>query len=212
MFVADAPSVTDWMQGWGSILGLAMSTIAVIFSGWLLRHEINTRREEKTEAELAQARLVVGRISGCELDEDGWVQQFRYEIINYSDAPVFFVNPYIVDQEFGQEFDSEKVYHVLASNAPIVGFVSAHNCDPPDPDEEGNPDLSRFQVKLVFVDKNGLQWRRFHYEAPLRGFKDPDPSRLHRIAADLRSAVISARNRRRYRRAVKAKRRPETKA
>ncbi|MGC4857308.1 hypothetical protein ACLQ24_29070 [Micromonospora sp. DT4] len=62
MLAAEAPKITDWMQAWGSVVGLVMSTFAVIFTGLLFRHEIRVRREEQRDGEAAQARLIVGRM------------------------------------------------------------------------------------------------------------------------------------------------------
>lgn len=50
------------MQAWGSLLGVGVSTLAVIITGLLLRHEMRARRDDKEDAEVAQARLVYGDI------------------------------------------------------------------------------------------------------------------------------------------------------
>jgi hypothetical protein len=38
----------------------------VVFTGWLLRHEIRVRREEKTDSDAAQARLIIGVVVDTE--------------------------------------------------------------------------------------------------------------------------------------------------
>ncbi|WP_346540180.1 hypothetical protein [Micromonospora sp. DPT] len=43
MLAKVAPKVTDWMQAWGSVAGLLMSTVAVLFTGLLFRHEVQVR-------------------------------------------------------------------------------------------------------------------------------------------------------------------------
>ncbi|MEU2988880.1 hypothetical protein ABZ647_31320 [Micromonospora aurantiaca] len=48
----EEPKVTDWMQAWGSILGVVAGVGAAIAAGWLLLHE----REQARLAQAAQQR------------------------------------------------------------------------------------------------------------------------------------------------------------
>lgn len=198
MLATEAPKITDWMQGWGSILGLLMSTVAVVFTGFLLRHERNVRREEKADSDLAQARLVVGRVSSVDMNPDGTIAELEYNITNYSDAPVFFVNPYIYCWDTDEEYDSERVHHVLRSGVTAQGVVPIDNPDPTFIGDDGAPDLSMYQVKFLFIDKNGLEWRRFDYEAPIRGFKDPQPTHIQRVRKTVGNRIKSYTTRVKY--------------
>jgi H+/gluconate symporter-like permease len=57
VLAADTPSVTDWMQGWGSLLAVITSLVAIIFTALLLRHEVRARRQDQAEMMAGQARL-----------------------------------------------------------------------------------------------------------------------------------------------------------
>jgi hypothetical protein len=94
----EAPKITDWMQAWGSFAGLVMSTVAVIFTGLLFRHEIRVRREEQRDSEAALARLVVyefRRVDTTDVDDDGNligdVVYIEYRIRNLAASPILDV-------------------------------------------------------------------------------------------------------------------------
>lgn len=61
----EAPKVTDWMQGWGSLAGVLAGAAAAVAAAWLLLHERQQARdaqaqlrEERSEAALAVPRAV----------------------------------------------------------------------------------------------------------------------------------------------------------
>ncbi|GAA3937286.1 hypothetical protein [Actinoplanes auranticolor] len=164
MLAADAPSVTDWMQGWGSLLGVLMSSVAVIFTGWLLRHEIRVRREEKADSDAAQARLIVGQISNWDGDEpnakmSGPITRLQWELKNYSGAPIFDLRVTVADRwdshTYGAAIESED-REWITCHPPI-------RCDPGtvfDPRE--------VEVQIEFTDASGLRWARSVGESPKR--------------------------------------------
>lgn len=165
MLVADAPSVTDWMQGWGSIVSLAVSTGALVFTGWLLRHEIRVRREEKADADAAQARLVVAHIVGAEMsgaDHDtgrqvGSMVGVKWRVKNHSQAPIFdlFIS---IDGWEGNRWGE-----VIEDEAS--GTVK---CNPPLPFDSYPYDPREALVKVEFTDAAGLRWTRRMGEPPER--------------------------------------------
>lgn len=59
----EQPKVTDWMQAWGSVLGVLTGLTAALAATWLLRHERQQAREARTElaAERAEAALALAR-------------------------------------------------------------------------------------------------------------------------------------------------------
>ena len=96
--------------------------------------------------------------------------------------PYFSSIHFIHYHDTDEEFDSGRVHHVLRPGATALGRVVTDILDPPDMMEEDDaPDLSQYRVKLLFIDKNGLEWRRFDYEHPIRGFQDPEPTRTQRL-------------------------------
>lgn len=171
VIVADGPSVTDWMQGWGSILSLPLSLGALIFTGWLLRHEIRVRREEKADTAAAQARLVVARALGVVLtDIDpntghqvGPMVGLKWQIKNYSQAPIFDAIVSVEewqDNRWGEVIETEASGTVKCDSSLEFGF---------DPREA--------LVKVEFTDAAGLRWIRTTGEPPERVLVEPDRSR-----------------------------------
>lgn len=72
------------MQAWGSVLGAVASTVAILLTGLLLRHEISARRSDDLASSEAQARLVVIAV----MDSHLMIVQ------NYSLAPIYHVEPH----------------------------------------------------------------------------------------------------------------------
>jgi len=157
--------VTDWMQGWGSVLSLPLSLGALIFTGWLLRHEIRIRREEKADADAAQARLVVAEVTGPEMsgtDPDtghlvGPMVGVKWRIKNHSQAPIFdacvSINGWKEDR-WGEVIDRE-----------CRGMVK---CDPPERFDNSPFDPREAMVTVEFTDAAGLRWARKIGEPPER--------------------------------------------
>jgi hypothetical protein len=156
------------MQGWGSILSLVVSTGALVFTGWLLRHEIRVRREEKADNEATQARLVVGTVirSQGELVNgvfaDNPATSVTWRVKNYSQAPIFDVELQL-HPHWGHDVMLRRALH---KRKPVrVGIVEDEEQGmieiPPTviTDELGH-DLSRFQTIVTFTDASGVRWRR----------------------------------------------------
>jgi hypothetical protein len=178
VLAAEVPTITDWMQGWGSILGLLMSTVAVIFTGGLLRHEIRVRREEKADSDAAQARLVVAHVVGTEEPPVGRengrtifgpMTGVCWQIKNHSQAPIFdatiFINEW-VDSRWGEVIEKE------ASGTA--------KCDPPLPLDYGPFDPREALVTVDFTDAAGLRWTRSLGAPPARVVDPAMRLALHR--------------------------------
>jgi hypothetical protein len=154
------------------------STIAVIFTGLLFRHERNVRREERADAATAQARLVVGRVVDHELpgtsivndagDLDGLITHFVFEVKNYSGAPIYTVDVQVRPRTLD---DSEVLEVVKQDDGPDLIEGSYRNTVEVAPLSWplNSPfDYGRLQVDLSFVDANGLWWQRFGQDPPTR--------------------------------------------
>ncbi|MFD6265527.1 hypothetical protein ACFWFK_30890, partial [Micromonospora chalcea] len=152
MLAEEAPKITDWMQAWGSLAGLVMSTAAVVFTGLLFRHEIRVRREESRDAAAAQARLVVVHIAGMQMAESGEVGPMVgvcWRIKNHSQSPIFDAIVAI------DEWTENRWGEVIEDDAS--GMVK---CDPPLPLESGPFDQREALVAIQFTDAVGLRWTR----------------------------------------------------
>ncbi|MEU5914325.1 hypothetical protein [Micromonospora sp. NPDC047527] len=170
MLVAEAPKITDWMQAWGSIAGVVMSTAAVFFTGLLFRHEVRARRREQQDAEAAQARLVVPRIVDYAAgtggsDEPRMIEKVKWEVINYSDAPIFSVRVRITYQDVFSIRLSQTFAVVKESCSGVVEVSRPVGVD----------ELKGFGVTATFVDCNGKTWRRADQTLPERTVLKPNP-------------------------------------
>ncbi|WP_431905570.1 hypothetical protein [Micromonospora carbonacea] len=167
MLAEEAPKVTDWMQAWGSLAGLVMSTAAVIFTGLLFRHEIRVRREEQRDNEAAQARLVVThpvRFSRNSLEKGRqWALTHAYGTIdNYSGAPVLNVAVRVIKQGEAVGIEDAK-FPVLADNVQWgVELVKPIDRGKEDPLPEDH------LPEIEFTDAGGLRWKRLGNDLPVR--------------------------------------------
>jgi hypothetical protein len=178
VLAADAPSVTDWMQGWGNVLGVVLSSVAVIFTGLLFRHEVRVRREEKADSGAAQARLVVGRITEISRvhddsttePTDGPGHAAVWKVRNYSSMPVFNVEVWInkrfsFDEPHVDFLNTEEKHDLVEDE--LIGVTV-----PLDPIDEEYPgctfDLDKYEIIVTFTDSNGFVWTRSNFNEPQR--------------------------------------------
>ncbi|MGC4756993.1 hypothetical protein [Micromonospora trifolii] len=158
---AETPKVTDWMQGWGSLISLPLSFGALIFTGLLLRHELRTRRDERFDAVSAQARLVRTHAVVLQETEDESVD-IIFTIKNNSERSIFRarIEAYMEGQRCA-DFDSDFLEVLdgcseskLCINVPRARFA-----------KECGFDLS---VVLVYQDAEGYDWQREGDLPPVR--------------------------------------------
>jgi hypothetical protein len=91
LYLADAPNITDWIQAWVTVGGAVLSGAAVLVAVLVVRQEQRHRREDRYDAERAQARLVHFRITGRTGDRrSGWTG-VTYRLSNNSQSPVYEV-------------------------------------------------------------------------------------------------------------------------
>ncbi|MEU8184015.1 hypothetical protein AB0B85_32185 [Micromonospora sp. NPDC049044] len=163
MLAAEAPKVTDWMQAWGSIAGLVMSTFAVIFTGLLFRHEIRVRRDEKADSEAAQARLIVGRPVALGHGNAGLPGFTRADclISNYSGAPIFNVRLRLLHN--GSVLSvKDGIFSVLTEetdwHADLRKLIPVSTSEP----------MADWVVEIRFTDSSGHLWCRVGMDLPVR--------------------------------------------
>jgi hypothetical protein len=136
VLAAEDPKITDWMQAWGSVAGLAMSTLAVLLTGILFRHEIRVRRDEKESAESAQAQLVVVGVDHFLGDGDkGWTGTSWF-VRNESTAPIsnLIVLPRYddsIDYElFAGHNKTHKSLQIVTADSRVTGFWTFDDARP----------------------------------------------------------------------------------
>jgi hypothetical protein len=161
-----APKITDWMQGLGSLAALAMSIPALVFTALIYRHEVRIRREERADADVAQARLVFGRVVELRANS-GMLAMVGWEVVNHSASPVFQMTAKIVQRASGQAMRDPNALEVLTDR-----HVQELKMDPPVQVAAGTTyrDLS---IEVTFTDAAGLVWRRTDRAAPERVLQVP---------------------------------------
>jgi hypothetical protein len=151
------------MQGLASIYSAVVSTGALVFTGWLLRHEIQSRREEKADSEAAQARLIACHV----VDHDhasggsslyGPVTRLQWLLKNYSAAPIY-------DLEVTLD-----TWTTSISGLPIEDEAAGSvDCNPPIVMDQGmHFDPREIEVSFTYTDSAGLRWKRTMPEPPTR--------------------------------------------
>ncbi|MGX7675776.1 hypothetical protein [Plantactinospora sp. DSM 117369] len=171
MLAADIPKVTDWMQAWGSLLGVGVSSLAVIITGLLLRHEMRARREERADADAAQARLVAGEIRG-EVRDGGSIVGIDWAVHNYSEAPIFEV--YVSFKH--RHLDPDWFIGSSAKNPQVIlpggHELGTWRCAQPLPGSRGDDEdfslLENMDLKVRFLDASGFEWQKVGSFPPRR--------------------------------------------
>lgn len=182
MILAEAPKITDWMQGWGSVVGVAASIAAVGVTGYLLRHELLEARraradateeraaaaedreaarldrlaasEERRASEMDQARTVVLQNSHRSV-ADGRLISAGCEVANYGPAPILDVLVEMIGKDGSGEVDVQLGHFPILPPGPKGWKVSVRPDLPVAGDTDG--DLS---IVLTFTDATGRRWLR----------------------------------------------------
>ncbi|NES31746.1 hypothetical protein GCE86_02825 [Micromonospora terminaliae] len=192
MLAEEAPKVTDWMQAWGSLAGLLMSTVAVLFTGLLFRHEVRVRREERRDAEAAQARLVLAVRTGPEpAGSRATVPPSRvgYRVLNFSGAPVLDV----LIRYVWAGGSVGPTHHLPV----LVGEEQGELRVPADLDPHVTEALADFSaIEIIFTDASGQKWQRVDRSAPVRlverQYRNPGALSVVAVAAGIMLAALLA--------------------
>ncbi|WP_157437119.1 hypothetical protein [Actinoplanes subtropicus] len=160
MFAAEAPKVTDWMQGLGTVGALLVSLIALWFTALLYLHEVRIRREEKADADAAQARLIFGRVVEFRAPAE-MLSSVRYEVANHSSAPIFQLSAEVATPS--RDTVRGGTEHDGLVGHPVLDLVA----DQPVP-VGGGTTIQDLALTIDFTDAAGLRWRRTGRDAPVR--------------------------------------------
>jgi hypothetical protein len=166
VLAADAPNYTDIMQGWGSVLGVLVSGLAVLITGMLLRHEMKARREEKAEQEAAQARLIVVALESAEGDEE--TISAHWTVVNHSQAPIY-------DLTTNLRYRGATARGAKPRHLPYLPPEKTVTIDLPPSDPPVHKDmLGLFELTAGYTDAAGVRWRRVDTRQPEKhnGFLD----------------------------------------
>lgn len=198
MTLAEEPRITDWMQAWGSVAGVAVGILASALTGGLLLYEIRTGRRaqreaaedraeaaadralvaaERRDAALMQARTVVPSEMEVDLREDGFIALVRLEVSNFGPGPVLDLEVFVMIEN-----ESVRARGELSSRA-VLGPGQTLTIDGPirpaiDTAKilgELLPPAELLEVlhtELRYTDMVGARWRRRHNKQPERVFEE----------------------------------------
>jgi hypothetical protein len=169
--LADTPTITDWMQGWGTVLGMLVSSGALVFTGLLLRHETRIRRDEQADGERSQARLIIPRLHSHDIrrDPELGLTAVKWLIENHSTAPIMAVLIRVYPKGATDRGKFLKAKYVLSSNTKEQGWWQLPEPVPWPPEAtDDNPPLWLLSIDARFIDANGLEWERTRLQPPQR--------------------------------------------
>ncbi|WP_430497169.1 hypothetical protein ACQRWP_21180 [Micromonospora trifolii] len=164
MLAAEAPKITDWMQAWGSVVGLLLSGLAAMATWLLFRHEIQVRREEQRDNEAAQARLIVPVLDDLPrgLDE---VRSFT--IANYSGVPFYDLRVMLLRNERLIGNYSSPLHVLMGEVKGSFSYLAV-----PGVDVVGIAKTGDLAIGVYFTDASGLRWSKLNREPPTRVRQD----------------------------------------
>ncbi|MDG4787285.1 hypothetical protein O7626_15325 [Micromonospora sp. WMMD1102] len=176
----EAPKVTDWMQGWGSITGVLAGAAAAVAAAWLLVHERQQAREarkqlreeraeaEKTAARAVQHRSVKATVSRTENGKR--LLTFSVTVANYGAEPVRGVSALLSSVERPRGYIL-RVGEVIGPHSELRASAKWPLPDGPEPRRSGS-ELQPAFVTVNFFDSAGREWVRVDNGEPARGTLD----------------------------------------
>jgi hypothetical protein len=169
-YAADAPSWTDKLEAWSTFGGTVFTATAVIVAFLVWRHDQRVRREDKADADAAQARLVVNRITRILGDsEEGW-KGVEVLVLNNSSGSITNVRvtlafPHSVtfagDEEGRDLASGERHQDQLAFDSPVPWRFTGKTKTPPGP-------INQLDISTRFDDAAGRRWIRTNDREPQR--------------------------------------------
>jgi hypothetical protein len=167
---AKTPSVTDWMQAWGTVAAAVFSALAFVGTVGLLLHEVRTRRRDEADRIAGQARMVlISVFDAHDNDEGGLVRMVNIHVRNHSASPIIDVDVLAIHRvpEDG-------------SSEPDTLTFQTESIEPGHSDSElwllrtpirwapGTPLAESFNTRIAFTDAEGLRWIREGRAEPRR--------------------------------------------
>ncbi|MEV4508139.1 hypothetical protein AB0K00_04185 [Dactylosporangium sp. NPDC049525] len=182
MLAAELPKVTDWMQGWASVL-------AFLAAGGLLCFELWRNRRERADTAAAQARLIFSRVTRYHAPNDH-LQSVKWTVFNYSAAPIFDVSVKVVAPVAAEPSTGDTVIDVIRGGDEPEEILTL---DPPPQFSQDTP-IHDLKLEVTFTDSAGLNWRRVDRKIPTRVIRRrawwADPARLAATAVALGVAGV----------------------
>ncbi|WP_213011918.1 hypothetical protein [Paractinoplanes toevensis] len=170
VYAADGPNAADWLEAWSTLGAAIFSAAAILIAFMVWRHDQRLRREDKLDAEAAQARLVLVSVTAAiGSPDDGW-QGVHVLISNNSQTmisavrvlampglPIGFTAEVTMSPIPGNITDGKEVLFQEKHRWPFRGAE-------PRPEQVAK----RTSTLLLFTDGAGLRWTRENDGEPKR--------------------------------------------
>jgi hypothetical protein len=166
---AEAPSWTDKLEAWSTFGAAIFTATAVVVAFLVWRHDQRLRREDKQDADAAQARLVfVTMIEALGSKEEGWLG-VKVAIRNNSPGAISSVR--LKAEAAASTTLIRPIRAIGAGEAPQHELMFTK--PRPWPFVRVRPGSEKFRrrvrCRLSFHDSAGLSWTRWDRDEPFRG-------------------------------------------
>jgi hypothetical protein len=162
------PSVTDWMQGWGTVAGAVFSALALAATVGLLWHEMLVRRRDEEDRLAAQARMVLVSVLDARGDVDqGIAQMLIVNVRNHSQAPIIDVEV-SASQKDGAAGGSDQFEFHIEAIEPGQSDGDLWLLQSPVTASRQTPITDQVNSRVAFTDAQGLRWQRVDRNQPQR--------------------------------------------
>ncbi|MEU7946326.1 hypothetical protein AB0C50_16755 [Micromonospora taraxaci] len=145
----DQPKVTDWMQAWGTLAGLAAAGAAVA----LLLHERRKTREERRETELQVPRAVMATDLTFVRDENDLVVELTLRAHNFGPGAIRNVSALVSPGPRRKAIFVPSVPNIMPGEAELLRRLISPPIDIP-------PETLDPHIELIFEDWRGRRWFR----------------------------------------------------
>lgn len=178
--IAEPPSWTDKLEAWSTFGGAIFTAIAVIVAFLVWRHDQRVRREDKLNAETAQARLVINKVVAViGSREEGW-QVVAYEVHNnsagritelhtalfLSDGSMILLDAAVGDLGPGEQHEGQVQFGEPASWQFAVRSYGG-------PPTWTSRIVLGVDMQSRFVDSSGVRWFRDNDQEPRQSLRPP---------------------------------------
>jgi hypothetical protein len=161
------PTLADWLQGWGTVVGSIFSAVAAIAALALYWREVQNRALDSKESAVRQAQGMLMTIETPSRPE----QLVTIEVVttNFSDQVILSLYTRLYRRDTRQEVTwfSSDVFPPGFRWVREITLEPVMKCDRP----EHPPEL--FEFHMWFTDAKGKNWHRVDREQPSRIVNSP---------------------------------------
>jgi hypothetical protein len=161
------PTLADWLQGWGTVVGSSFSAVAAIAALALYWREVKYRNHDAEEITALQAQGVLVTIETPSRPQR--LDSIELIAHNFSDQVILSLYVRLYRRDFRQEVTwlSSDVFPPGGRWVRQITLDPVMICDRP----EHPPEL--FEFHIWFTDARGRNWHRVDRQQPVRITSSP---------------------------------------